>query len=80
MFAFTSLAFMGARTEARQGRSDFLYARPRMRDILAAELRLAWQILPLERDHARALNELAELGTSVPFLFFAIIFPCLCTY
>ena len=42
-FTFNSLAFMGARTEARQGRSDFWYARPRMRDTFAAELRLTWQ-------------------------------------
>ena len=71
---------MGARTEARQGRSDFLYARPRMKDIFAAELRLAWHFFSLEQDHARALNQLAGLGTFVPFLFFAFVFPCLCTY
>ena len=40
-----------------------------MRDIFAAELRLTWQFFPLERGHARALNELARLGTFVPFLF-----------
>ena len=58
----------------------FLYARPRMRDILAAELRRTWQnFFSLERNHARALNELAGLGTFVPFLFFAFVFPCLCT-
>ena len=68
LFAFNSLAFMGARTEARQGKSDFLDARPRMRDIFAAELRLTWQFFSLERDHARALNELAGLETFVPFL------------
>ena len=71
---------MGARTEARQGRSDFLYARPRMRDIFAAELRLTRQFFSLERDHARALNEPARLGMFVPFLFIAFVFPCLCTY
>ena len=40
-----------------------------MGDIFAAELRLTWQMFPLERDHARALNELAGLGTFVPFCF-----------
>ena len=69
LFAFNSLAFMGARTEGRQGRSDFLYARPRMSYIFVAELRLTWQIFSLERDRARALNELAGLGTFVPFCF-----------
>ena len=49
-----------------------------MRDIFAAELRLTWHFFSLERDHARALNELAGLGTFVPFLLFAFVFPCLC--
>ena len=40
-----------------------------MRDIFAAELRLTRQLFSLERDHARALNELAGLGTFVPFCF-----------
>ena len=47
-----------------------------MSDIFVAELRLTWQIFSLERDRARALNELAGLGTFVPFLFFAFVFPC----
>ena len=51
-----------------------------MRDIFAAELRLTWHFFSLERDHARALNELAGLETFVPFLFFAFVFPCWCTY
>ena len=46
-----------------------------MRDIFAAELRLTRQFFSLERDHARALNELAGLGTFVPFLFFCFCFP-----
>ena len=36
-------------------------------------------VFSLERDHARALNELAGLGTFALFLFFAFVFPCLCT-
>ena len=50
-----------------------------MRDIFAAELRLNSAIFSLERDHARALNELAGSGTFGPFSFFAFVFPCLCT-
>ena len=69
-----------ARTEARQGRSGFLYAQPRMRDIFAAKLRLTRHFFSLERNHARALNELTGLGTFVSFLFFSFVFPCLCTY
>ena len=50
-----------------------------MRDIFSAELRLTWHFFSLKRDHARALNELAGLGTFVSFLFFAFVFPCLCS-
>ena len=65
-----------ARTEARQGRSDFLCARPRTRDIFAAEPRLTRQ---KERDHARAMNELAGLETFVSFSFIVFVSSCLCT-
>ena len=33
----------------------------------------------LERDHARAMNELAGLETFVSFLFFIFVSSCLCT-
>ena len=62
---------VGARTESYQWGPDLLYARPRMRDIFAAEHRLTRVFL--ERHHARATSELAGWRFSFRFLFLVLV-------
>ena len=58
-----------ARTEARQGRSDFLCARPRTRDIFAAELRLTRQKKIFFTTRSRSSYERAGWSGDFRFVF-----------
>ena len=72
----------GARTKAHQGRSDVLYARPRMRDIFAGELRLTREFFFFGTRSRSSYERACWIGDFrfvFLFSFFFFAFSCLCT-